>query len=599
VRDPLDGYAQVVEVRHLMNRAKKTKLLYRFLLFVLPLLIISIIITSTILSLTNYNYFIKTIKQDYSNIIKSSAGEIRLYMENAQKGLSSLALVMAATKLDGWQTEMALTAFSHTRTEFMSVSLVSREGKRIASTRWEEDDRLVCETATFRKALSGQNAVSGVMVTKEDIPHIHMAVPVSHLGEVIEVLWGELNLKSVWDVLEGISIGETGQVYIMDLSGRYIGHRQIDRVITAPPAEKPDVLKELRESGTPIGWIEKKEGTKFYCLGAHIPDFDWVIVLSQPCPEIYAYIYQNIHWAVLITCFICLAAVLLGWNWIKRCMTPISILHHQVQRIGRGDLDQKVSVDSQDEIGDLGLAFNEMTDSLKKFISREVETAKELAHAKNLAVLGSTSSKVTHEVGNLLNNVGLTLSTLKGETLSPMGEKALEILEKDSVRVREFIHNFLQFAKKPELRLERGSMDTIIREALFVHQPDAEKRGVRFELNWPPDLPPVNVDARLMHQVMNNLLKNSLEAMTDSGRIRIEGRIEGEHLMVRVEDTGPGIEPDILEQIFNPFFTTKGKKGTGLGLSIVKTILEAHRGTIECRSELRKGTSFIMRLPVL
>jgi two-component system NtrC family sensor kinase len=301
---------------------------------------------------------------------------------------------------------------------------------------------------------------------------------------------------------------------------------------------------------------------------------------------------------VLITCFLCLFAVLLGWHRVKRFLTPIHKLHAQVQRIGRGDLDQKVSVDSQDEIGDLGLAFNEMTDSLKKYIQREVETAKELVHAKNLAVLGSTSSKVTHEVGNLLNNVGMVLSTLKRETLSPMGEKSLQILVKESGRVKEFIHNFLQFAKKPELRLSKTSVHAIIREVLFVHQPDAEKRGIRLDLNWPSDVPPVNVDARLIYQVINNLVKNSLEAMTDSGKICIDGKIEGEHLLITMEDTGPGIEPDALERIFDPFFTTKGEKGTGLGLSIVKTIVEAHRGAIECQSQSGKGTTFILRLPL-
>ena len=519
-------------------------------------------------------------------------------MKNAQEGIESLALVMAATKLDRWQKEMALTAFNHTAVEFMSVSLISIEGNEITSTGREGTEIVFSQNEVFKKVLTGQNAISGVMLTKKNIPHIHIAVPVLHLGHVTEVLWGKLNLKSVWDVLKGITVGDTGQVYIMDLSGRYIGHRQIDRVVTTPPARRPEILKELRESDAPIGWVEKIEETKFYCLGVHIRNFDWVIVLYQPCPEIYAYIYKNIYWAIIITCSICLVAILLGWNRVSRFLTPIHNLHHQVQRIGRGDLDQKVSVDSQDEIGDLGLAFNEMTDSLKKFISREVETARELAHAKNLAVLGSTSSKVTHEVGNLLNNVGLTLSTLKGEALSPTGKKALEILEKDSVRVNEFIHNFLQFAKKPELHLQRVSIDATIREVLFVHQHAAEKRGVRLELNWLPDLPPVNVDARLMNQVINNLLKNCLEAMTDSGKILVEGRIEGEHLQVRIEDTGPGIEPDILEQIFDPFFTTKGKKGTGLGLSIVKTILEAHRGAIECRSEMRKGTTFILRLPL-
>jgi len=582
-----------------MKKIKKTKLLYKFLLFVLPLLGLSIVITSIILSRTSYNYFLKTINQDYRNIIKSSAGEIRLYMENAQKGLEGLALVMTATKLDQWQKEMALTAFNHTTTEFMSVSLISSAGKKTASTGWKEENIDLTQSEIFQKAVTGQSALSGVMVTKENIPYVHMAVPVSHLGEIIEILWGELNLKSVWDVLKGITIGETGQVYIMDLSGRYIGHRQIDRVITPPPpAKRPDILKELRESDIPVDWIEKDDGTRLYCLGSYIPGFDWVVVLSQPCPEIYAYIYKNIYWAVFITCLICLAAILLGWNRVRRFLTPIHNLHYQVQRIGRGDLDQKVSVDSQDEIGDLGLAFNEMTDSLKKFISREVETARELAHARNLAVLGSTSSKVTHEVGNLLNNVGLTLSTLKSEALSPMGEKALGILEKDSLRVREFIHNFLQFAKKPELRLQKVSIDVIIREVLFVHQPAAEERGVHLDFNWPSDVPPINADARLIYQVINNLLKNSLEAMADPGKIRIEGTVEGEQLLITIEDTGPGIGPDILEQVFDPFFTTKGKRGTGLGLSIVRTIVEAHRGTIECRSELKKGTSFILRLPL-
>ncbi len=580
-----------------MNRIKKTKIVYRFLLFVIPLLVISIIVTGIVLSWTSYNHFLKTIRTDYRNIIKSSAGEMRLFMKNAQDELEGLAWVIAATKLNQWQKEMALAAFNHTATEFMSVSLISTEGKLIVSTGWEEANQDLSQSETFEKGLMGQNAVSGVMMTKENIPYIHMAMPVLHLGAVKEVLWGELNLKAVWDVLEGINIGKTGQVYIMDISGRFIGHREIDRVVRTPPAGQSEILTKLRESVTPIEWTEEKDGTKFYCLGYYIPDFDWVIVLSQSHAEIHAYLNQNIYWAVLITFSICLVAIILGWNRVKHFLTPIHDLHHQVQRIGEGDLDQKVSVESEDEIGDLAHAFNEMTDSLKKFINREVETAKQLVHAKNLAILGTASSKVTHEVGNLLNNLGLTLSILNKEKLSRGGETALNVLEKDSVRVTKFIRNFLQFAKKPELDLEKESMDKIIREVLFVHQPDADKRGIRLELNWPPDLPPVNVDPNLIYQVLNNLVKNSLEAMTDSGSITIEGRIEGDDLLVRIEDTGAGIEQDTVEQIFDPFFTTKGKKGTGLGLSIVKTIVGAHRGSIECQSELNNGTVFILRLP--
>jgi len=378
-----------------MKSLKQLKITHKFLLFVLPLAIFSIVITSVVLSWTSYSYFQKTINQDYRNIIKSSAGEIRLFIENAQKALESLAAVMAATKLDPWQKEIALSAFNHKMDKFISVSLISAKGKIMESTRWENETVFAgVQKGLFERALAGRSAASGVVLTQENLPYIHMAVPVSRLGEVVEVLWSRLNLKSVWDILEGITIGRSGQVYIMDLSGRYIAHREIDRVVTAPPAEKPDILKTVKASDMPLSWTEKKDGTRFFYMGYYVPGLEWVIVLQQPLPEIYTYLYQNIYWAVVITVLICLASLLIGWNRIKRFLSPIHTLHRQVQNIGKGDLEQSVAVDSRDEIGDLALAFNAMTDSLKEHIRREVQAAQELTHAKNLAVLGTTSSKV-------------------------------------------------------------------------------------------------------------------------------------------------------------------------------------------------------------
>jgi signal transduction histidine kinase len=367
--------------------------------------------------------------------------------------------------------------------------------------------------------------------------------------------------------------------------------------VTAPPAEKPDILTSIRTSDVPVSWIKKTEGTTFFCMGSYISDLDWVIILQQPLPEIYTYLYRNLYWAIGLTVFICITALVLGWSRVRRFLTPIQTLHQQVLNIGRGNLEQKVSVDSHDEIGELGLAFNEMTDSLKEYIRREVESAKELAHAKNLAILGTTSSKVTHEVGNLLNNIGMILSVLKTEALTSRAEKALGMLEHESDRVRAFIQNFLQFAKKPELNLQKTPLDRLIKETLIIFQPDAEKRGIRLEFDWPPDVPPATIDPGLMYQVVNNLVKNSMEAIADSGSICVQGEIEAEHLRLTVQDTGAGMAPEILEQIFDPFFSTKGQKGTGLGLAVVKTIVEAHRGTIECRSELNQGTAVIVRLP--
>lgn len=487
-----------------MFKILQRRVLYKFLLFALPLAITSILVTGLVLSWTNYTYFMKTINQDYRNIIISSAGEIRLYMENSLRGLESLARVMASAKLDRWHEKMALTAFKHTCPEFIAVSMVSPGGEEIVSTGREGKDRAFTEGEVFRKAAGGQSAISRVEVTAENIPYVYLAVPLLRLGEVEEVLWAELNLKSVWDVLEGIQVGDTGEVFIMDFSGRLIGHREIERVMKADTAANPEIVKRLKNlQDDLIEWTEMRNGEGWYCLGYAIPGLRWVVVLSQREKEIFAHLHENIRWAAIITFVICVLAVALGWSRMKRILRPVHDLHRQVQRIGEGQLDERVIVNSQDEIGDLAAAFNEMADSLKRFIKREVEAAKELVHAKNLATLGAASSKVTHEVGNLLNNIMMVLVILKSETLSPSGQKAMQLLDAASRRVETFIRDFLQFAKKPELTLQRVSLEKTIDEIVYFHKVEAEKRDIELQVEWPTGLPPVSVDLRLMHQVLS------------------------------------------------------------------------------------------------
>jgi len=450
----------------------------------------------------------------------------------------------------------------------------------------------------FDRALSGQVAVSGVMLTENEIPIVCLALPVFKQGEVDEVLWAKLNLKAVWDVLEGITIGDSGQIYIMDASGRIIAHREIERVVRSQLTGNPEILKKIRNTQEPVEWIENIGDGSYYNLGVYVPVFDWFVVLNQPGNEIYAYLSRNIYWATLMTVIISIVAVLFGWYRVKRFLIPVQTLHQQVQVIGQGNLDQKVSIKAENEIGDLGIAFNQMTDSLKDYIDREVETAKELEHSKNLALLGTASSKINHEVGNFLNGAHMALSGLKRETLSQNGENILKIIERESIRVNEFIHKFLQFSKKPALRLQKNPLDRIIKEILTIVGIDAEKKGVHITFNWDASIPLVSIDAGLISQVFNNLIKNSMEAIPDTGEINITGSIENEELVISVTDTGEGVSAENAENIFEPFFTTKGSKGTGLGMSIVKSNVEAHGGTIECRSTPGKGTEFIIRLPI-
>ena len=576
----------------------KKKLTYKFLVFLLPFIIISITITGMVLSITSYNFFQKTIDQDYRNIIRSSAGEIRLFMDNARSNLESLALIISAAGLTGWDEKMALTAFLHNNPQFVSLCLYSTEKILRETTVLDSGSPPEPDKTAFDRAKAGHRAVSGVMTAGTDIPVVQIGVPVRRQGLVREILWAELSLKSIWDVLAGIRVGQSGQVYIMDLSGRTIAHRQIDRVVKTLPPENPGIVDTLHTSTQPVEWTETRGGQGIFNLGLYMPGLDWIIVLSQPREEIFAYLYRNLFWATVVTFGLCVIAAIYGWIWISRLLSPVRRLHGQVRAIGAGVLDQKVSIATEDEIGDLGRAFNDMTDSLKAHIEREVETARQLMHAQNLAVLGTASSKVTHEVGNFLNNADIALAGMKNETLSPRGEKILQILARESARVKAFIQRFLQFARRPDLHLRKISPEPIIQEAIEVFQPTAEARNIRIELTWPGSSPLVNIDAGMMAQVIHNLMRNSLEAMTQPGVIALSGRVEERAFILSISDSGPGMDEAVRDRIFEPFYTTKGASGTGLGLAIVKTIIEAHRGSIDCYSSSAGGTRFEIRLPL-
>ena len=580
-----------------MGSFVKKKLFYQTLAFILPFVIGAIFLTSAILSLANHRFFQKTILADYANIITTAADGIALFSENARMELETLALAAASLKLDPWQKEIALTAFVHQNPRFSAVDLISPQGGIIASAEPAAPSQPAPNRDLLDRALSGQTAVSLVTAEENALPYVDFYVPVFRLGQVDEILRARLSLKFIWEILEGIQIGKTGQVYVMDGSGRIIAHREIHRVLQMSDVITPEALDAIRENAGPVEWVEVDDGVA-YNLGVYVPDLDWIVALTQPRREVLAYFYQNSYWAALIILLISISAILWGWRGSRRLLEPIHALHLHVQRISRGDLGRKVSIEREDEIGELGRAFNEMTDSLKQYVDREVESACTLAHGKNLATLGTVASKVSHEMGNFLFGVQMMLSGLKKEPLSPNGLHILKNIESSMAQTRIFIKQFMNFARKPELNFARGALDDLIREVLETLHPEADARKIIVAVNWDPTIPPVRMDAGLMNQVFTNLVRNSIEAMTGSGSITIAGPVSDHHLLISVADTGPGMENETLERIYEPFFTSKGVLGNGLGLSIVKSNIEIHDGAIECISAPGKGTKFLIRLPL-
>lgn len=581
-----------------MRPIKRKKLRFQLLVFVLPLVALAVIITSGVLSWYNYRHFKKNIQQNYQYILKSAVGEIGFFMNSALEGLQSLGMIITAAKTDPWQTDIALAAFAQTNSVFEVVTLYDLQGEKMVSTQPEGEETAVPDPSTFDRARTGQFSVSRVQITRDHVPYVYLAVPVFRRGKIHGVLWGELNLTSVWYVLERIRIGRTGKVYIVDLSGQYVCHPQIDFVVCEPPKEKPRFLEAVKNSPEPVEWIDRGGTTPAFSLGATIENFDWVVVFHQELPEIYGYLRQNIFWAVVITLVVMYFAALLVGVVVHWFLNPLQALHRRVQQVGEGNLNPDFDLHGPDEIGDLARAFNSMVASLRRYIRREIDNTRELTHNRNLAVLGTTASKVTHEVGNLINNISMALMVLRRERLSDRGRNTLDTLGKEADRIQHFILNFLQFAKKPELKLETRSLCVTLRELHTAQKPAAQSRGVRIVLDCDDELPPVTADHYMLYQAFNNLLKNSLEAMDTGGRVTLSAGIEDDAVVVSVADTGPGMRAETRGKLFEPFFTTKGKKGTGLGMAITRSIVQAHGGTIDCDSEPSNGTRFVIRLPM-
>ena len=226
------------------------------------------------------------------------------------------------------------------------------------------------------------------------------------------------------------------------------------------------------------------------------------------------------------------------------------------------------------------------------------------ARNEKLASLGTLAAGVAHEIRNPLTAINVRLHSLKKNLVpnSSEQEDAL-VIGHEIQRLERIVQEFLQFARPAEPKLLTVSADSLFARMQSLFSPQFDKTSIRLKLESAPD-PWVRVDPHQMEQVLINLIQNAAESMERGGTItlrarngsaRLHGRT-GPVVMLEVSDTGPGIPPEVRQRMFDPFFTTKNG-GTGLGLAIAARIVEKHGGSIECRSEVDRGATFVIRLP--
>jgi signal transduction histidine kinase len=337
---------------------------------------------------------------------------------------------------------------------------------------------------------------------------------------------------------------------------------------------------------------------------------------------------------VLLTALVVAIAILLTFALVNLIIKPVDKLVGATERIAKGDLSQVVQVDRKDEIGKLAQAFNQMTISLKESrkqiedysrnLEKKVEErTKELKEAQALliqtekmAAVGQLAAGVAHELNNPLGGI-LGYSQFAIEKISSKSPNNLTCedvstytqylrdIECQSQRCKTIVQNLLKFARASvEDSFEPLDLNMVVQDTLVFTKHQLNMAKVKLVLQLSDSLPLIMGSSNQLQQVCTNVILNALHAMPQGGELRIvtgvEERESKKVALIEFTDTGYGINQENLRKIFEPFYTTKKPgEGTGLGLSVSYGIIRDHNGEILVKSEMGKGTTFRVLLPVV
>lgn len=254
--------------------------------------------------------------------------------------------------------------------------------------------------------------------------------------------------------------------------------------------------------------------------------------------------------------------------------------------------DAKQRRELENNAARLDRSYHQLKEQAQQILTFE----EQLLRASRLSALGELSAGLAHEIRNPLGSIRGTAEIVKDPTTAPsQREEFAEILVREVDRLNQVVSNFLRFAKPAPVGRQAININQVVEELLEFSA--AEYRRQRVEVSFERGaLPAIPADADQLKQVILNILLNAVQALPAGGVVHVS-TIPGEDcVVVQIADNGPGIDPDVLPRIFNPFYTTR-HDGSGLGLAISQRIVQAHGGQIEVRSRPGEGALFKIQLP--
>ena len=271
-------------------------------------------------------------------------------------------------------------------------------------------------------------------------------------------------------------------------------------------------------------------------------------------------------------------------RWLVR---PLAEISRSTSIISTGNFEHRVALRSRDEMGDLAQAVNRMARELRLSQAR-------LVVSERLAALGELVGYIAHNIRNPL--ASMRAAAQVGREQVQESQEAFQDVIDTVDRLEEWVQDLLSFMRPVNLDLAPRDLNRVIQRALEVFRRKVADQGPQLVLDLRP-LPPVEMDAHLMEQVLVAVMTNAVEASQHGGKVFVSSRMDDDAVALHIRDEGEGIPQDVLDKAFAPYFTTKSN-GVGLGLAMAKKVMAAHQGSIELRSDSGRGATVTLSFPV-
>ena len=353
-----------------------------------------------------------------------------------------------------------------------------------------------------------------------------------------------------------------------------------------------EVRKRIKESNR--GFISQNvivDG-RHYKVIYYLQAYDRLYCLMRPIDKIAD---AKRHVTLLMFGIAAVVILLVGVmsHLIGRNLTnPIKDLVRFTRKVAGGNLNEQYDAKTHDEIGDLTVAFNQMTRDLRN-------SRNELISAERLATAGKMAASFAHEIRNPLSSMRMLAQMLmrKQDLSEARRKQSMEYILEEIERIDVIVKGFMDFARPAFLDPAPHDLNQVLQEVLDLMEANLNHHQILLIKKFAPDLPAIPLDRDKLKQAFMNIVLNAMDAMPEGGTLEILTLQDSDRVRIDVVDTGVGIPPEDLNRLFEPFFTTKSQ-GTGLGLANAKRVLEQHGGDIQGKSVVEQGTTISLWLPL-